>query len=312
VYAQWDAQISQYWRVKNYYNPAFAGETSDLQITGLYRQQWVGIKRAPKTFIGTGDMPLKFLGRVHGVGVNIMTESIGLYKNSSYGAQYAFKKNWKKWKDNYLNIGVQLGMMNIGFDSSDIIAPDDGGEDDPVIPAGDAKANFFDANLGISWVTPDYYVGFSVAHITQPEYEFGEGSTGSTGGSSEEVDSSSSYLARTYYLMGGYNIKFGNSLYELQPSFLMKTDNVVMQYDVTLRLLYNKMFNGGVSWRKDDGFVFLLGFRYKGFDAGYAYDLSTSEISKVSSGSHEIFLRYSMPIKLDKGTKKSHKSVRIL
>lgn len=311
VYAQWDAQISQYWQIKNYYNPAFAGETNNLQMTGLYRHQWTGIKNAPKTFIGTGDMPIKFMGMVHGVGANIMTESIGLYKNNSYGLQYAFKKNWKKWKNNYLNIGVQLGMMNISFDPSGIITPDEGGEDDPVIPTGDAKADFFDANLGVTWITPKYYAGFSVTHLTQPKYELG-GSSSGTGSTSTETEESSAYVARTFYLIGGYNIQFRNPLYELQPSFLVKTDNVVMQYDVTLRMIYNKMFNGGVSWRKDDGFVFLLGFSYKGFDAGYAYDLSTSEISKVSGGSHEIFLRYSMPIKLDKGEKKGHKSIRIL
>ena len=312
VYGQWDPQISQYWRVKTFFNPAFAGESSELQMVGLYRQQWVGIDNAPKTFIGTGDMQMKFLGRVHGLGASIMTESIGLYKNTLVGAQYVYKKNWKKWKNNYLNIGVQAGMMNIGFDAGGIILTDEEGKSDPAIPTGDG-GSVFDMNLGVSWVTPKYYAGLSATHLLQPKYELnGSGSSGGSSSPTDEESLTDSYLVRTFYLTGGYNITFGNSLYELQPSFLVKTDNVVTQYDFTLRLMYNKMFNGGLSWRKDDGFVFLLGFRYKGFDAGYAYDLSTSAISTVSNGSHEIFLRYSMPLKLDKSEKKSHKSVRIL
>jgi len=309
AYGQWDPQISQYWRVKTFFNPAFAGESMDLQATALYRQQWVGVDNAPKTFIATGDMQMKFLNRIHGLGVNIMTESIGLYKNTSVGAQYVYKKNWKKWKNNYLNIGIQAGMMNIGFDSGGIIVFEDG-QNDPAIPTGDG-GSVFDANLGVSWVTPKYYVGLSATHLLQPKFEL-NGGNDSSSPTTDEESVTESYLVRTFYLTGGYNITFGNSLYELQPSFLIKTDNVVTQYDVTLRLQYNQMFNGGVSWRKDDGFVFLLGFKYKGFDAGYAYDLSTSAISTVSSGSHEIFLRYTMPLKLDKGEKKSHKSVRIL
>ncbi|MFR9165730.1 MAG: type IX secretion system membrane protein PorP/SprF [Dysgonomonas sp.] len=275
LYAQWDPQISQYWTIKSYYNPSFAGENSDLQATAIYRQQWVGVKHAPKTFIATAGMPLKFLGRVHGVGANVMTESIGLFSNTSVGAQYVYKKHWKKWKNNNLNVGVQIGFSRIGFDANGIYLPDDVGKDDEVIPTNTEQASVFDAGLGVSFTTPKYYVGFSASHLTEPTFELGE--------------NSKSYIVRTYYLTGGYNITFRNPLYELQPSFLIKSDAVVTQYDVTLRMVYNKMFNGGVSWRKDDGFVFLLGFRYKGFDAGYAYDLSTSAISKASSGTHEIF-----------------------
>lgn len=298
MHAQWDPQISQYWRVKTFYNPAFAGETSELQASALYRHQWVGIKNAPKTFIVTADMPLQFLGKLHGVGATMMSESIGLYSNTSFAAQYAYKKKWNRWKNNTLNIGLQVGLTSIGFDAGGIYLPGDEGKDDPAIPTSSEQSSVFDGGLGVSFVTPKYYVGFSVAHITQPKFELGE--------------NSESYIARTYYFTGGYNIQFRNSLYELQPSFLVKSDAVVTQYDVTMRLVYNKMFNGGLSWRKDDGFVFLLGFKYKGIDAGYAYDLSTSAISKVSSGSHEIFLRYAIPMNLDKKDKNSHKSVRIL
>jgi len=294
AYGQWDAQISQYWRAKTYFNPAFAGETENLQATILHRQQWVGISNAPKTLIVMGDMPLNFLGRVHGIGAIMTTESIGLFSNTTMGGQYAYKKKIKK---NMLNIGVQIGIARTGFDASkiDVIWKD---EEDEAIPTNSDQASSFDANFGASWIAPNYYVGLSATHITEPSFELNE--------------TYSSFISRTYYFTAGYNIELRNSLIELQPSVLVKSDAVVTQYDVTGRIVYNKMFNGGISWRKDDGFVFLLGIKYKGFDAGYAYDLSTSEISKVSSGSHEFFVRYSMPIKLGKTEKNSHKSVRIL
>lgn len=295
AYAQWDAQISQYWVVKPYYNPAFAGATSNLEVTGLHRQQWIGITNAPKTTIISGNMPMKFLGRTHGVGVLVMTESIGLFKNTSFNGQYVYKKKFGK---NMLNGGVQLGLFNINFDASKIhIPPGQEGEIEKPTSSGE-KSSAFDASIGLSWIAPNYYAGISIAHPLEPTFDID--------------DTHSSYIAKTYYLTGGYNIQLRNPLYELQPSFLVKSDGVLTQYDVTARMVYNKMFNGGLSWRKDDGFVFLLGITIKGFDAGYAYDLSTSAISKASSGSHELFLRYSMPINLTKGKKNGHKSVRIL
>jgi hypothetical protein len=77
-------------------------------------------------------------------------------------------------------------------------------------------------------------------------------------------------------------------------------------------MVYNNLLNGGVTWRMDDGFVFSLGITFKNFDAGYAYDLSTSAIAKASSGSHELFLRYNMPMKFGKTDKNRHKSIRVL
>ncbi|NDW18325.1 type IX secretion system membrane protein PorP/SprF [Dysgonomonas sp. 216] len=294
AYGQWDPQISQYWRVKTFFNPAFAGETENIQMTGLYRMQWLGVENAPKTLIISGDMPFKFLGRVHGVGLLMMNESIGLYSNSQMAGQYAYKKKFKK---NTLNIGAQIGLTRIGFDADGIkdVWTD---ENDEAKPTMSEQASVFDANIGVSWIAPNYYAGISVTHIMEPSYELNE--------------TYSSFINRAYYLTAGYNIQLRNPLIELQPSVLVKSDVVFTQFDFTGRIVYNKMFNGGISWRKDDGFVFLLGIKYKGFDAGYAYDLSNSGMSSGTSGSHELFVRYSMPIKLNKTQRNSHKSIRLL
>ncbi|MDR1810610.1 MAG: type IX secretion system membrane protein PorP/SprF [Prevotella sp.] len=294
AYAQWDPQFSQYWRVKTYFNPAFAGETSDLQATILHRQQWVGISGAPKTFIIAADMPFRFFERVHGVGLSMMTESIGLFSNKSLNVQYAYKKQWGK---NLLNIGVQAGLHTIGFASDKIHLTGDG-ETDDAQPTGGEDGKAYDFGLGVSWITPDYYAGLSVSHLTEPAVELSE--------------NSETFISRTYYLTAGYNIRFQNPLYELQPSFLIKSDAVFIQYDITARLVYAKMFNAGISWRKDDGFIFSLGLKYKSIDAGYAYDLSMSDINVASSGTHEFFVRLSMPIKLQPAGKNRQKSVRIL
>ncbi len=292
--AQWDPQVSQYWRTKSFFNPSFAAETDTLQASVLHRQQWIGIENAPKTFIVSADMPLRFLGRKHGVGINVTTESIGLFKNTNVGVQYVYKKRWKK---NMLNIGIQGGYTSIGFNASDIHTAN---QDDleGLISGTNSQSGKIDGNFGVSWIGPKYYVGLSATHLFEPTFDIDENLT--------------SYIARAYYLTAGYNIKLRNRLYELQPSVLVKTDAVVFQCDLTARIVYNKMFNGGISWRKDDGFVFLLGITALGFDAGYAYDLSTSDISQESKGTHEFFLRYIIPMKEKKSGRYSHKSIRIL
>ncbi|NDW08401.1 type IX secretion system membrane protein PorP/SprF [Dysgonomonas sp. 520] len=298
VHAQWDTQISQYWRIKTYYNPSFAGEIDSLHVGGLHRQQWVGIDNAPKATIISADMPFNFLDRKHGVGALVVTESKGLFKNTTMSGQYVYKKKFKK---NLLNVGIQLGIANISFDAAGIEIPDSNDHDkgDEGIPGSDAdNSSAFDMGLGVSWIAPNYYVGFSATHVMEPNITLDK--------------TRSAYIPRTFYLTGGYNIKLRNPLIELQPSFLVKSDLVATQIDVTARAVYNKMFNGGISWRKDDGFIFLLGVTFRNFDVGYAYDLSTSAISTVSKGTHEFFVRYAMPLNLDKPKKNRRKSVRVL
>ena len=98
----------------------------------------------------------------------------------------------------------------------------------------------------------------------------------------------------------------------MQPSAFVKTDAVAYQVDVTAKMEYNKLFNGGISWRKGEGFVFLLGVKIRNIDAGYSYDLATnSALSAVSNGSHELFIRYSIPLQ-KKRTPTVSKSIRIL
>lgn len=297
VKAQWDAQSSHYWVVRQVYNPSFAGQGNMLNLSVLGRQQWVGVENAPKTFWASAERPLRFLGRIHGVGINMTNDQIGLFSNTYIYGQYAYKKRMGK---NYLNLGLQVGTASIGFDATGLYNPTSSAHtpNDEAIPTSSEKSSTLDAGLGVSWLAERYYIGLSTTHIMSPRFDLGE--------------NFSSHIPRSYYLIAGGNIQTRNPLYQIQPSALLKAAGNVWQIDLTARVVYNKLFNAGLSWRKDDGFIFMLGASIKGFNVGYSYDLSTSAIASVSSGSHELYVTYSMPIDLDKKKKHSSKSVRIL
>lgn len=296
AYGQWDAQVSQYWRVKTYYNPSFAGENNFIDNTIFHRTQWVGVNNAPKTSMVLIHMPFEFLDKKHGVGMHVFNEKIGLFSNTTTSMQYAYKHQFKKGR--MLNIGLQGSLANIDFNASEIHIPNSEYHDqtDPAKPSG-GEDKAFDMGLGVSWITPNYYVGFSVSHLWEPKFDLD--------------DNHSSFIGRAYYLMGGYNIKLKNPLFVVQPSVFVKSDAITTQVDLTARLEYSKIVSGGIGWRKDDGFIFMLGLKIRNIEAGYAYDLTTSALSKVSNGSHEIFLRYIVP--LDKKKEKGNqKSIRLL
>lgn len=297
VRAQYDAQFSQYHVAMGYYNPAFAGISDNLNVFATHRQQWLGIDGAPKTFFGMADMPFRIGTTNHGVGVIGFTEKIGLFTNTHFAAQYAFK--WKLFGGT-LSIGLQAGLANQVFHGEDVYLPeiDFFTKIDGSIPTSVVEAMALDVNVGLFYMHKKFYVGFGATHVTEPLLELSE--------------TASTYIPRAYNLTGGYNIKLNNPLFELQPSFFLKTDMMSFQADVTGRVVYNQRFNGGLSWRMNESFIVLLGATFGNFHVGYAYDFPYSPLLRGSSGSHELMVRFSIKLNKTKVGKNRHKSVRIL
>jgi type IX secretion system PorP/SprF family membrane protein len=319
--AQFDTQLSNYWAAINYFNPAYAGQTSNLEATLLSRMQWVGIENAPRTTIFAVQMPYSLLGKVHGVGASLYNDRSGLFSVTMYSGQYAWKK--KMLKGNF-SIGIQAGYINQSFDGTKVEIPEDDyhSPNDEAIPTSLVSGTSVDFALGFFFSKAKWFAGLSVNHLLAPTLDL--------------TDKYVFEIPRSYYFTAGYNIQLSNPLLELRPSLLVKTmemsslyldgDSLVekvetntlkammrnTQVDITLRMIYNKLFWGGLSWRKGDALTLMLGGKFNMIEVGYAYDFPISMIIKESTGSHELFVRYTMEIDLNKKSKNKHKSVRIL
>lgn len=302
--AQVDAQFTQYFEVPNYYNPSAIGNNDYLRIRAGSRLQWIGIPKAPKTFLITGDMPLKLFNKRFGLGLVLQQESMGLYKNMSAGVQAGYKL--KLWKGQ-LTIGVQLGLIDESFKGSEVVLPDDDdyhqGSDD-AIPTTDIRGTAFDIAAGVFYTHRWFWAGISATHLTSPTI------TMSTDGS--EAKNYEFKAGRVLYFMGGSNIPIKNTLFEIQPSVLVKSDFTFTQAEITGRVRYNKFLPAGVGYRLNDAVSAMLSAEFKGFFLGYSYDYPLSAISKASSGSHEIFAGYSLKLDFSEKNKNKHKSIRIM
>jgi Bacteroidetes-specific putative membrane protein len=321
LYAQYDSQISNYWATPAYFNPAYAGQSGNLEATLLSRIQWLGIEDAPRSTIVSAEMPFEFMGRVHGVGASMYNDRFGVFSASVLSLQYAWKK--KLFKGDF-SLGIQLGYINQSFDGSKIEIPEteDHDKSDEALPTSQVAGTAIDGSLGIYYSRDKWYAGLSVTHLFTSKLELNE-----------------NYLMevpRSYYFTAGYNIQLSNPLIELRPSVLVKTmemsslylepDSLVevieentikamvrnTQIDVSLRMIYNKKFMGGLSWRKGDAVILSLGAKFSVFEIGYAYDFPISKIIKESTGSHEMYAKYVVDLNLNKKKKNKHKSIRIL
>ena len=303
THAQVDASFSHFWMGQAYYNPAVAGELSAIRLNLGSRMQWVDFKHAPMTFYFITDMPYKLLDQKLGVGAKAEFERIGLYTNSRIGAQVAWKRKIGKGT---FSVGVQPGIFSQTFRGKEVITADDETQQssEGVVPKQDVSGTVFDANVGVYYTHPRFWVSLSVTHLTSPNIELKV--------SRESLDYYEFRVSRAYYFMAGGNIPINNTLFEIQPSGLFASTQNFWTAEVAARMRYNRMLSIGAGYRYKDAVTAFIGVNLKDAYIGYAYDYPVSAISKATFGSHEVFVTYHVKLDPKEKNKNKQKGVRLM
>ena len=301
AFSQFEAQLSQYMFHPATYNPAAIAEGGMINVTGQHKIQWLGMPGAPQTTFFTINAPCRGSKTVtQGLGIRFLNDKIGAFTNQSAGLQYSFKKNIGK---GVLSMGADLGFVSVGFIADSVKKSDINSEyhdfsGDMTIPTADENGMSLDMSVGAFYSAPKYYAGISYVHLNAPAVKLGEKSI--------------FHVRGVMYLTGGYDAAFANPKLLLRTSTLLKTDYTTWQAELSSRLEYDKRFWGGLSYRYQDAVIVLAGLNLaSGFTLGYAYELPTGKMLRVSSGSHELLLSYSFAFDLSKN-KNKYKSIRIL
>ena len=294
VSAQQDVSFAHYWAMEPSFNPAAVGKTSLINVTGAYAMSMAGFENNPKTMYFAGDMPFYFLNGYHGVGLQLMSDDIGLFKHQRLTAQYAYKLSLL---GGTLSIGLQAGMLSEKFKGSELDLRDDS---DPALLTTDVTGTALDLAAGLYYQHRNWYAGLSILHAMEPEVELGEKSI---------ID-----IARSYYFTAGYNIRLHNPFFTIHPSVLARTDGVGYRVDVTARVKYSyekRLLYAGVAYSPTNSVTALIGGNFHGISIGYSYEAYTSALS-FKHGSHELFVGYQTELDLVKKGRNKHQSVRIL
>ena len=292
--AQYDPYFSHYFDMQPSFNPAAAGKEAKLNITGTYAMSMAGFENSPQTMVFSGDMPFIALKNVHGVGLQLMSDKLGLFSHQRISLQYALRK---KLGNGWLSVGVQPGIITEKFNGSSVDLID---ETDPVFSKSDIDGNTFDLAAGIYYAGKNWYAGISAQHLTSPTVLLGE---------TNELK-----IDGTYYLTGGMDFQLRNPLMKVATSAVVRTDGVAYRGDITGRLIYNyqgRMFYAGATYSPTNSVTALVGGQFQGVIIAYSFEIYTNGIS-FSNGSHEIFLGYQMDVNLSKKGKNRHQTTRTL
>lgn len=279
-------------------NPGYAGLRDAICVTGIVREQWLGIEDAegtkvsPQTFIFSGDAPVRILRG--GVSATVMQDKIGYFRDVYVKLGYAYNRPVAGGE---LGIGFNVGFLNKSLDFNKL-KPVDGG--DPLLSGGNESTMFTDLALGAFYLEPNgLFLGLSATQLLEGTRQLG------TAAGSPEFK-----LRRHYYATAGYEISWiRNPAYVFIPSAFVKYDGTTIQADLNARVEYNRKFWGGLTYRFQETAAVMLGFYMKDISFGYAYDIPLSKIG--GAGSHEVMLRYCFKLELEK-SKRSFRNTRFL
>lgn len=308
--AQSDPALTQYFQSPTFTNPAFAGSTDLLRIRAGSRLQWMGIDGAPRDFMAAGDIPFRLFGRRWGGGATMFQETIGLYSTFSINAQLSARQKIGK---GFLTLGVQAGYLTQSFKGSKVSIPDDDDyhqSTDEAIPTTDVQGKHLDLAVGLSYSHRYFDVGLSCTHLLSPTLKMQREGSDTPGGSEEQ--NFEFQFKRNLYFTASSNIPIKNTLFEVMPSMLLRTDMQTFQADVTARVRWKKFLTVGLGYRTQDAVSVMLQGEFKGVTVGYSYDYATSAIMRASSGSHEVWLGYSLKLNFGEKNRNKHKSIRVM
>lgn len=263
-------------------NPAYAGTQVQLSATAIYRNQWVNLEGAPKTF--TTTVHSGFLKSRMGLGVILGSDQIGVHSDISAYGVYSYKIQLDR--NMSLSMGIQGGFNYLESDFNRLNLKNLG---DPNLSGTTSK---FNPNVGAGAFlrTKRWYVGFSVPYIIN----------------NKVVDINTNTQAtqhRYYYVQAGTSKSLGPNVLFVPTALLRIQESAPFSFDINGTFVFYKTVGLGLSYRLNEGIVGLFELQVTdSFHVGYAYDFTTSDLNRVSLGSHEIMVNYRLKIpKIHKG-----------
>lgn len=296
VNAQQLPLYSQYLFNKYLINPAVAGSDGYTSFNLTAREQWLGYSGAPRTYSFSYQTRLlkrsyilnnttarkrrfrpKSEGKV-GLGGYVFSDKNGLIQRTGIQTTYAYH-TWL-YGETQLSFGLSATAFHFRINEDQIVFED---PDDPVL-FGDLRKGVFvpDANFGIYLLNYRYNFGFSIEQLFQSFAKFGN----------QTYDNLT--FMRHYYMFGSYTYPISSES-EIQPNFMFRmSEQWKPQVDIGINYLYMQDFWAGLTYRTGSVFIANVGARFENIYFGYSFDFTTSEIQRVTYGSHELMIAMKM------------------
>lgn len=275
LFAQQDAQYSQYMFNRILINPAYAGNRNIADFGIGYRTQWVSMKHTPRTAVFTAQLPVA--AEKAGLAAEVFSDQLGPRSGSGLLLSYAYRMQVGRGN---LSFGLKGGVVQYRYDLDLLEFKDEADVYNTNNSTSKISAN---ADFGCLYYTNTFYAGLSATHLNR--------------GRMSDFANDSSRLARHIFFETGKAFRSGSTV--INPVLLIKKAfGAPSSVDLGLNALFKDRWWVGASYRFSYGMVFLSQFEIsEPFRIGYSIDLGSNAIGRVGGVSHEIMLKYQFNVR---------------
>ena len=272
-YSQQLPMYSQYMLNDFVFNPAIAGTNDYYQAKSNNRYQWIGITDAPRTYILSVNGPHR--SKDMGFGAVIFNDVTGPTSRTGLYGSYAY--NVKIKDDIRFSSGLSFGLLQYIIDGSKIILHD---QNDQTLSNGMYVDYMPDASLGLYLYASKYSFGLSLNQLMNNNIKF------------KEVEQLGINRIKSHIMISGSYKYSINSDFDIEPTLMVKyVAPAPIQLDISIKATYKKMVWLGFSARTKDALSVMIGYNYNDLLLfGYSYDITTTNLRKYSSGTHELMI----------------------
>ncbi|TLF43148.1 PorP/SprF family type IX secretion system membrane protein [Maribacter aurantiacus] len=274
LFAQQDAQYTQYMYNTVSVNPGYAGSRGQISIAALHRSQWLGLEGAPTTQTFNIHSPIGYNGL--GLGLSIVNDRIGPTSETNFDIDFSYTLTLAEESRLSFGLKASANLLDIRFSELNQFTTDQTLQQD--------IDNRLSPNVGagIYYHTEKFYAGLSVPRILETSHF-------------QESSLSTAKEQMNFYFITGYVWDL-NPMLKFKPTLLTKVvQGAPLQVDLSANFMLNERFILGGAYRWDAAFSGMVGFNINGnFLIGLAYDRETTELGNAAfnDGSFEVILRY--------------------
>lgn len=276
--AQQLEQWTQFYLNEYIVNPAVTGYDPYFSARAMFRNQWVGVVDAPRTYYLSVHGPI--VNEKMGLGGAVFSDVLGAQSKSGLQLSYAYHIHLD---DVYrLSFSLSAGFFQFAVNGAELDLQD---AHDVALSNGNMVLWTPDFGAATRFAGKNFHVGFYVPQVANLQAQF-----------FDDYTNSKSYLTRHYYLNAGYTYEI-NSDFSVEGNFLGRYAALDM-FDFQVRGIYQDMVWLGASYRtpfindqSPAAVGVMAGYKFQNnLCIGYSYDIDVGDIGNASNGSHEVVL----------------------
>lgn len=266
-------------------SPTYAGIGDNLKIRANGLTQWVGIKGAPDNQSLYADFRI---ANRSGIGVSMYNDRNGNTIQTGFKFSFAHHLVLDYYSKQYLSFGISYNINNFRIDINNFNSTYENPIIDPFV-TDDRSTSNNNFDVGALYRNKGFFLSFNVNNLLEKDID-------------EAIRVSEPNLLLNYQIYSGYTINGPKkSGLEFEPSVYYQMFSSDKRSSTDLNFKVRK-FNrnedyvwAGISYRflndqllKPLNVGPMIGFQKNIFYFGYAYQITTNDLSAYNSGTHVV------------------------